>query len=173
MKAIEIFWLNRSSINILDSARSRLTIGTITCLFPILLTGLKRSRRSDSSEISDLETPVKASKTLRSRKIKPLSDTDDGPIEISDSADEPRRTQNRKGKLDRLDKLSKSRVSPKLRFSACPSKLTCEDLANKNSKDLATMAYNWLDDIELGHAKPTNLHGVISGCMKERIAFAY
>jgi len=49
----------------------------------------RRKGGNNSSEDVDLEIrSVKASKILRSRQIGPASDTDDGPIEISDSPDE-------------------------------------------------------------------------------------
>jgi len=127
----------------------------------------KRSRRgSDSSGDADSEIrPVKTSKILRSRRIGSDSDIDSGPIKISDSQDEPRRIQGRK-------KSNKSKVSSKFKFSACPGQLTCEDLANKNAEDMASMAYNWLDDMELGRSKSNNLNNVISGYIKDRTSSA-
>jgi len=56
-----------------------------------------------------------------------------------------------------------------LDFTACPTRISCEELV-LDVDDLSGVACSWLIDMELIRIKSKNLNGRLSDCLKDRIS---
>jgi len=132
----------------------------------------KRKIRETLSD-SDVEDRItRGRKTLRSRIIG--SDSEDEPIVLSDSSEGVsakvrRKRVNKPSIRNREVNLDGSIDLLITDFTACPVRLTCEDLDAKDADDISGVAHGWLADMELIRTKSKNLNGRLSGYWRDRI----
>jgi len=142
----------------------------------------KRIREDESVSDSDLDGLSKGRKVLRSRIIRSDSeDNRDEAITLSDSPKElaakargrksrkQKTVENRKQKLDKLDKLDESFESMRVIFTACPPRMSHEDLHNKDVDEIVMVSEGWLNDMETARFRSKKINGKFSGVLKDRI----
>jgi len=140
---------------------------------------LKRSRKyqEDVSDSDIEDQPLRSHKVLRSHVIGSDNDeADDGPIVLSDSPENMEKVRKRRARarsramdLDPPVNMDLSIDLANLVFSHCPNRLVLEDVVDKDADNIAGLAIEWLDDMELVRTKSKNLNGRLSGCLKDRI----
>jgi len=108
----------------------------------------KRVRERESLSDSDVEgMPLRSRKILRPRILGSDSDNVDDAVTLSDSPKEVaakvrgKKTRKQKlEKLDKLDQLDESIESSRVVFTDCPSRLSYEDLQNKDVDEIMAVS---------------------------------